>query len=92
MIKSINLKNRMKYNDHSDKTVELISTFQASLYEQIVNMATLGKWKGWSDKKETGAIVQFEDDVLRNIDDQNIIKLFALFDKSNEIKEQITKG
>ncbi len=91
MTKIVKLKDVTDYRKHTIQTTKLITTFQESLYAQIMNYAALDKWKDWSDSKEIGSVVPMDEPLLRSIDDKNIAILFELIDKCNESKERIAK-
>ncbi|HPQ35570.1 MAG TPA: hypothetical protein PK563_13850, partial [Tenuifilaceae bacterium] len=63
--------------------------FQENIYTMMINLATKGKWKEWDKKMKEGSEFTFSLDMLLNVGDKNIDKLFELYSKVNETVEGI---
>jgi len=49
----------------------------------------MGKWKEWDDQQPVGAKIFVDEDMMRNTGDKNIDLLLEIWDKIEEVKEEI---
>ena len=85
----VQLKDYVQYHEKLEKTMELVDDISEKVYESLIDLACLNKWKEWSDEQPIGTIFEFTKDMLRNTGDNNIDILWELLDKISEVKENI---
>jgi hypothetical protein len=89
--KIINFKDYSKYHDTLSEIIENMTDFSEDIQEGMFNLASLGKWKEWSDSQTIGAIFEMTEDMLRNTGDKNVDLLWELLDKIEDVKEKASK-
>ena len=85
-------KSSLTYQKQLKENIENLDKFDDELYSFIINTATKGKWKKWSDSKDNGTIFRFTEDMLRNTGDENVDILFLLMDQVFDAKEKLEKA
>lgn len=88
--KVININQKREYQKRILATQELLTKIEEDLFNEIIDLATIGKWKQWSDKQEIGTVFNFTDEMLKDTGDENIDSLYELMDELIRIKEKIT--
>lgn len=88
--KVININQKREYQKRILETQELLTKIEKDLFNEIIDLATIGKWKQWSDKQEIGTVFNFTDEMLKETGDENIDSLYELMDELIRIKEKIT--
>ena len=74
---------------------EIISEL-GQLKEQVISLsiglATSGKWREWSDKKEEGEVFDFTEKMLRDTGDPNVELINNLVDTIISTQEKLKNG
>ncbi|MDI1234532.1 MAG: hypothetical protein PSX81_09640 [bacterium] len=63
-----------------------ISAMEEVLKDNMINLATIGKWKEWSDAIPEGDVFTFTEEMLSNTGDKNIEALYQLIHQMMAIK------
>ena len=90
MAKLINIQDVSCYREKLDKTVDYLDSIENQLLLTMFDLATAGKWKNWSDQQKVGTEFEFTEEMLRNTGDENIDKLYELFDKISVVKSELS--
>lgn len=80
MAKFIPLRANTEYQETLKQTIDLLDNIEADLFNQIVGLATSGKWKKWSDEQLIGSVFEFTEEMLRNTGDKNVDLLIELIE------------
>ena len=88
--KVININQKREYEKRILKTQELLTKVEQNLFNEIIDLATIGKWKKWSDEQEIGTVFNFTDEMLKETGDKNIDALYELMDELIRIRKKIT--
>ena len=78
--KIINLFEHTRYKQSILETKEYLDEFQDELYSCMINIATNGKWKKWSDEQEEGTEFDFTYEMISNTGDKNVDLLVEIYD------------
>ena len=92
MSKIIHISDKIQYREEIDSTIIFLDSMIDELSHRMFVLATLDKWKEWSDKQEEGTRVEYEEEALNETGDYNIDKLYKLFEEIKATREKITKA
>ena len=87
--KIINLFENTRYKQSILKTKEYLDEFQYELYSCMINIATNGKWKKWSNEQEEGTEFDFTYEMLSNTGDNNVDLLLELYENISDTIERL---
>ncbi len=79
------------YQNMLKEAVEQLEEMEERLSLMIVNIATSGVWKEWSDLMPDGEYFYFGRDALRDTGDENVNFIFVLMDEVILSKEKIQR-
>lgn len=80
-----------EYQEAVLRTIELLTVIQDQLHNCLVDLATSGKWKDWSDKMPEGTEFTFTANMLKDTADNNVNQICNLFDEVILTTEKISK-
>lgn len=86
---TIDYKSTKEYRSMLKEVSEKLKNIEDDLQTLIVNLATAGKWKKWSDSIPQGEIFDFTEKMLRDTGDKNVDTLAGLLDEVIEVKKKI---
>jgi tagatose-1,6-bisphosphate aldolase len=55
----------------------------------VINTATEGKWKEWSDSMQEGDMFNFSEEMLKDTGDENVNNISSLIDEVIKVKDEI---
>jgi len=87
--KIINFKDYVEYHEKLSEVMELVNDLSDDIFDSLFILASLDKWKQWSDTQPVGTVFDVSEEMLRNTGDENIDHLWELLDKIEEVKGQI---
>jgi len=87
--KIINMKDYTAYNKKLAEIIEDVDSLYDNVYDNLISLACLDKWKEWDESQPIGAICNFSENALRDTGDKNIDLLFEMLDKMVEVREKI---
>lgn len=82
-------KSTPEYRAVLTNTIEKLDNINADLHSLIVNLATAGKWKKWSDNISEGEVFYFTEEMLKDTGDNNVDGIAELLDEVIKLKEKI---
>ena len=85
----IKFHNHAKYQEKLSEILEQVTEISTVIYENLFALACMGKWKEWDDQQPVGAKIFVDEDMIRNTGDKNIDLLLEIWDKIEEVKEEI---
>jgi len=85
----IKFQNHAKYQEKLSEILEQITEISTVMYENLFALACMGKWNEWDDQQPIGARIFIDEDMIRNTGDKNIDLLLEVWDKIEEVKEEI---
>jgi hypothetical protein len=85
-------KSAKKYLSTVDNVVEKLEAIEDDLQGLVVNLATAGKWKEWSDKIPDGETFEFTEEMLKDTGDSNVDSIAGLLDELIRVKKKIKNG
>lgn len=95
MSKIVDLSSKYKsspeYQAELKNSLESLNNIEDELYGILVNLATSGKWKEWSDSIPDGGTFTFTEEMLKDTGDNNIDDLANLMDELIRIKKRIAQ-
>ena len=86
---SDNYKLSSDYQDMLKEVIEQLEEMEERLSLMIVNVATSGAWKEWSDLISDGEYFYFGQEALRDTGDENVNSIFLLMDEVVLSREKI---
>jgi hypothetical protein len=90
MSKTVNFQDHTEYNEKLAEALSFLSEMQDELYNHMISLATMGKWKKWSDKQPIGSFFSFTEDMMRNTGDKHVDAFLEIYDKVEEVKGRTT--
>ena len=78
--KVINLLEHTQYKKSILETAECLDKFQSELISYIIDIATKGKWKEWSDEQPYGTVFIFTPEMLNDTGDKNVDLLVEIYE------------
>ncbi len=81
-----------EYRSALTDSVELLNNIEFDLQNLIVNLATTGKWKEWSDSIPVGSKFDFTEEMLKDTGDNNVNELAGLLENILILKEKLKLG
>lgn len=91
MSKIIRISQKIKYQEELDDTIQFLDDLINELRHKMFVLATLDKWKEWSDKQEIGTNIEYEENMLNETGDQNIEILYELFEEMKNTRKKLMK-
>ena len=88
---SDNYKLSSDYQDMLKEVIEQLEEMEERLSLMIVNVATSGVWKEWSDLISNGEYFYFGQEALRDTGDENVNCIFLLMDEVVLSREKIQR-
>lgn len=82
-------KSTEQYRSMLTNAIEKLEDIEENLNSLIVNLATAGKWKEWSDSIPVGGTFKFTEEMLKDTGDNNINDIAGLLDEVIRVKERI---
>ena len=82
-------KSTPEYKEEIELILRKIAEFEVELSTIIVNLATTGKWKEWSDSIQAGESFAFTEEMLKDTGDENVDDLTFLMDELIRVKTKI---
>ena len=82
-------KSTEQYRSMLTNAIEKLEDIEENLNNLIVNLATAGKWKEWSDSIPVGGTFKFTEEMLKDTGDNNINDIAGLLDEVIRVKERI---
>lgn len=90
MAKLIDIQDFSNYRAELNKAIEHLESVENQLLLNMFNLATTGKWKNWNNQQNEGDIFECTEEMLRNTGDENIDKLFEIFQKVSDVKSELS--
>jgi len=87
--KIINFKDYAEYHEKLSEVMEIVNDLSDEIFDSLFILASLDKWKQWSDTQPVGTVFDVSEEMLRNTGDENIDLLWELLDKIEEVKGKI---
>ncbi|GHT20229.1 hypothetical protein AGMMS4957_06500 [Bacteroidia bacterium] len=91
MAKIIPFNTNNAYAKVMDKTIIALEQMEADVLDTMVNLATEGKWRQWSEEQPIGTTFTFTEEALRDTGDENVDLLCELVCKIIEIRENFNE-
>ncbi|MFC1670589.1 hypothetical protein ACFL20_09360 [Spirochaetota bacterium] len=74
------LNNNKEYKKHLDGLLEHLKESYEKINLHAINLAAAGVWKEWSDSIPVGSYFQFNEKMLLDCGDKNVVKLLNLLE------------
>jgi hypothetical protein len=80
----------IEYEEYVIEVKNDLNTMEDMLYGKMINLATKGAWKQWDETMQDGDSFTFEPEMLQNTGDKNINMLWDLYQKTINLKNNLT--
>jgi hypothetical protein len=77
------------YNQILENIFSFLTGMQTAIDGHALNLACEGVWKDWNKEQKEGSIFNFDFDIISELDDDNIKKLFELKSKIAEVNDDL---
>ena len=80
------------YNQILENIFSFLTEMQTAIDGHALNLACEGVWKDWNKEQQEGSTFNFNFDIISELDDDNIKKLFELKSKIAEVNDELLLG
>jgi len=80
------------YNQILENIFSFLTEMQTAIDGHALNLACEGVWKDWNKEQKEGSTFNFDFDIISELDDDNIKKLFELKSKIAEVNNELLLG
>jgi len=80
-------RNTKAYRDSLERSLSRLGQIEIDLVSIMVDLATTGKWKKWSEEFPKGEMFEFTEDMFRETGDKNLDSLSKLLDEVLKARE-----
>ena len=84
-----NYKSSSNYQEQLIRNVKKLNEIENDLKNLVINTATEGKWKKWSDSMQEGDMFKFTEEMLKDTGDENVNNISSLIDEVIKVKDEI---
>lgn len=77
------------YNQILENIFSFLTDMQTAIDGHALNLACEGVWKDWNKEQKEGSTFNFDFDIISELDDDNIKKLFELKSKIAEVNDDL---
>jgi hypothetical protein len=77
------------YNQILENIFSFLTGMQTAIDGHALNLACEGVWKDWNKEQKEGSTFNFDFDIISELDDDNIKKLFELKSKIAEVNDDL---
>jgi len=78
-----------EYRRELNLSVNKLDEFGNELIGLMINLATTGKWKEWSDNMQDGVKFEFSEEMLKDTGDENVNDLALMMDELSRINARL---
>jgi hypothetical protein len=89
MSKIVDMHQHTEYQEKLAEVIESLNDIEGEINNCMIQLATSGKWKQWSDEQPIGTVFQFTEEMLLNTGDKNVDALVELIYKVIETRENL---
>ncbi len=85
----VDLQEYSQYRQDISETVEYLNEVKDILVDRMIDIATSGKWKKWTEEQAEGTAFNFTLEMLSNTGDKKVDLLFALYERISVIIDEL---
>lgn len=88
----INIIDKSKQEKELAETIDFLHNIKHEMIHRMFVLATLDKWKEWSDSQKVRANISFTDEMIKDTGDINIDNLYELQERVSQTIDKLTKS